>query len=196
MGQAVFGWIPNWQVADLETEAGTNRVTADTQSACYERSDPMNWILENRVRSSPFWRTTRRLIELAFPDSAHPWYSHVAWTNIYPIGRNDVKGNPVGELRTSQTSAAAQLLDVVASATRPKAVVILGGSYWWDVAGSLPLDDPAPVGRPLLAGGSRGGVPWVVGWHPGGAQRRGWGADRYAAHIVEMIGRLGSADAS
>ncbi len=172
----------------MATEAGITRVLADTQSACYERSDPMNWILENRVRSSPFWRATRHLVESTFRGSAHDWYSHVAWANIYPVARNDVKGNPEGALRESQTRVAALLLDAVASAVQPEAVVILGGTYWWDVADMLPLEQSAAVDRPLLAKGSRGGVPWVAGWHPGGAQRRGWRADRYAALISQALG--------
>jgi len=120
VGQAVFGWIPNWSIADVATEAGITRVVTDTQSACYERSDPMNWILENRARSSPFWRATRHLVESTFPGSTYDWYSHVAWANIYPVARNDVKGNPEGVLRESQTTPAARLLDAVASAARPR----------------------------------------------------------------------------
>lgn len=33
--------------------------------------------------------------------------------------------------------------------------------------------------------------PWIAGMHPGGAQRRGWAAWRYAALIVESARELG-----
>ena len=187
VGQAVFGWIPDWGPAELESQDGFERVLRETQSACYERADPMDWIANHRVRTSPFWRTVRRLVEGRYPDSDAAWYSHVAWTNIYPVARNDVKGNPEGELRSAQTRAAAPLLEAVADAVQPDAVVVLGGGYWWDVADRIQLTHTTSVERPLLACGTRRGISWTAGWHPGGAQRRGWGATRYADLLNSLL---------
>ncbi len=174
-----------WRPGDVATDAGVARVLAVTQQSCYEHEDPMDWIVENRARSSPFWRTVRRVAELSYPESPYDWYNHVTWTNIYPVALNDVKGNPEGTLRAAQSNPAAQLLDAVAEAVNPDAVIVLGGGYWWDVAPALPLDNSRSVERPLLAVGKRNGVPWVIGWHPGGAQRRGWSSARYAEVILE-----------
>jgi hypothetical protein len=38
--------------------------------------------------------------------------------------------------------------------------------------------------KPLLRSGDRLGARWVVGWHPAGAQRRGWRVDEYAKRVA------------
>lgn len=181
VGQAVYGWIPDWRVGDLQTSQGLESVLAETMSACYERADPMNWIEENRVRTSPFWRMVRGTVERLWPGSAWNWYSHVAWTNLYPIAPNEPKGNPSGALLEVQTAPAAHLLRTVARALRPEGVLVLGGPYWWPFQEFIPLRVLSREDRPLLANGEIEGVPWLAGMHPAGAQRRGWKADDYAA---------------
>jgi len=187
VGQAVFGWIPNWSVADLQQPEGPRRILSETQEIFDDADEPMSWIAGNRARSSPFWRTTRKLVESVYPGSSRPWFSHVAWANIYPVARHDIKGNPDGALRTAQLPHAAPLLRAVARSLRPDAVVVLGGGYWWDIANDIRLDGSAQVSRPLLAAGRLDDTPWVAGWHPGGAQRRGFGADRYATIVHQTI---------
>ena len=187
VGQAVFGWIPRWTMDQLNTASGIERVIEESAAVFYDREDPMEWIVGNRARSSPFWRVVRRLVEARYADSHANWYSHIAWANIYPVARNDERGNPDGPLRTLQIRPAARLLDAVASELRPEAVIVLGGTYWWDVQELLTLHDQQACERPLLSVGHRHGTRWIAGMHPGGAQRRGWSTDRYAGVLVQAL---------
>lgn len=187
VGQAVFGWVPTWRPDDVAYEDGVSRVLRASQAVFCDLPDSMQWIAGSRARSSPFWRTVKTIVDRTYAGSPEPWYSHVAWANIYPVAPNDIKGNPEGPLRWRQTVPAANLLDLIARSLQPDAVLVLGGVYWWDVAELLPLDNPTAVQRPLLARGTRGAVPWIAGMHPGGAQRRGWSAGSYADSIVESL---------
>jgi hypothetical protein len=192
IGQAVFGWIPSWHASRLSTPAGVDEILAETLLACYEREDPMDWIVENRARASPFWRTVLVMIERLYPDSVSPWYSHVAWANLYPVARNDVKGNPDGTLRDVQTRPAAELVDAIARALDPDLTLVLAGTFWWPFTERLALTESLIAERPLLGLGRRHGRPWIIGMHPGGAQRRGWGASAYADWLVAGGDRLSS----
>jgi hypothetical protein len=187
VGQAVYGWIPDWRAGDLLTREGFEHVMADTKAACYERADPMNWIEENRVRGSPFWRMVRGTVERLWPGSAWNWYNHVVWTNLYPIAPNEPKGNPSGTLLEVQTKPAARLLRTVADALQPAGVLVLGGPYWWPFQEFIPLRVLDREQRPLLAEGEIGGVKWLVRLHPAGAQRRGWKASDYAALAASRL---------
>ena len=187
VGQAVFGWIPDWTVDDLSTPAGIAKVLEETWQVCYDRADPMNWIEESRARSSPFWRMVRHTVESLWPQSAWSWYSHVAWTNLYPIAPNDEKGNPSGALLEVQTAPSARLLKVVADALDPAGVLILGGPYWWRFQHYVPLRVLAPKERPLLADGEVDGRRYLAGMHPAGAQRRGWKAGDYARLVTARL---------
>ena len=63
----------------------------------------MRWIAGHRVENSPFWRTVHEVADRLGPDASRPWWSRVAWANLYPIAPNDHKGNPEGVLREDQT---------------------------------------------------------------------------------------------
>jgi len=80
----------------------------------------------------------------------------------------------------------------VARALEPDLILVLAGTFWWPFRESLALTGPLDVQRPLLSLGQRHGRPWIIGMHPGGAQRRGWGADDYADRIVARADRFGS----
>lgn len=190
IGQAVFGWIPDWETSDLQSQSGFERVLRETQAACYDRVDPMSWIAAHPVRSSPFWRMVRRSVELLWSDSAFDWYSHVAWANLYPVAPNEPKGNPSGPLLEAQTEPAAQLLGSIARELRPRFVLILGGPYWWAFQDQFGLTPLGRDDRPLLAAGVQDGAPWLVGMHPAGAQRRGWSADDYARRVADRWPQL------
>jgi hypothetical protein len=190
VGQAVFSWIPNWTVSDLRADGGIERILAETQAPCYDRDDPMSWVAENRVRSSPFWRCVRHVVERYFEDGATPWYSHVAWANLYPIAPNDIKGNPAGPLLDVQQPRVAELLDAVVAAVAPAFVLVLAGAYWWGVSPSINLESQLAVERPLFAAGRRSSHPWIVGMHPKGAQLRGWPALEYARIAVHAQAQM------
>lgn len=79
VGQAVFGWIPQWCLGDLRTDQGITRVLDETRTPLNDRDDPMSWIATNSHRSSPFWRAVR-LIADSRTDGSTTWHSRIAWT--------------------------------------------------------------------------------------------------------------------
>lgn len=191
VGQAVHGWIPDWTAADATSAAGRSAILDDTRAPCSERDDPMSWIAGHRVENSPFWRTAHEVIDALVPDAASAWYSRVAWANLCPIAPNDHKGNPEGALRDVQTAAAAEFLRAVVAALEPRLVLLLAGPFIWSFRDPLGIGGLARADPPFTLVGRRDDVPWVCGMHPGGAQRRGWPARRYAALIVAEAVQLG-----
>jgi hypothetical protein len=184
-GQAVFGWIPRWRLEDLATDEGIKRVMDETRAPLNERADPMSWIATNSHRTSPFWRTVHLISDAMLTNPASNWHSRIAWTNLYPVSPNEPAGNPYGELLEFQTAAAAKFLASTVAALKPRLVLVLGGPYWWPFAEGLGFDSMKVEARPLLRSGNGLGTHWLVGWHPAGAQRRGWAADGYAARVIE-----------
>jgi hypothetical protein len=192
VGQAVYGWIPDWTAADAQVEAGRTAILDDTRATFADRDDPMGWIEGHRVENSPFWRTAHEVTDALVPDRESPWFSRVAWTNLCPIAPGAYKGNPEGVLRQLQTSAAAEFLIAVVDALDPRLVLVLGGPFIWQFVGPLGLGDLARIDPPFtLVGRRRAGVPWICGMHPGGAQRRGWPARQYAELIIAEAVKLG-----
>ncbi len=190
VGQAVYGWIPDWSPAQAQSASGRAAILADTKATLADRADPMDWIAGHRVEHSPFWQTVHGVADALDPRTSRPWYSRIAWANLYPVAPNDVKGNPTGLLRDVQTVPAAAVLDAVIEVLEPRLVLVLAGPFIWPLVGSLRLGllDRQPA--PLTLAGRRDGGSWLCGMHPGGAQRRGWPARAYAAHIVERVGDL------
>lgn len=190
VGQAVFGWIPSWKAADASTAPGRALIVAETRAACAERADPMSWIEGHRVHNTPFWRTAHEVADALTP-GATPWYSRIAWANLYPIAPNDPVGNPVGTLRDAQTAPAARFLDAVVDALDPALVLVLAGPFIWPFVQPLGLHELSRADPPFTLVGRRRGRAWIAGMHPGGAQRRGWPARRYAELIVSKARQLG-----
>lgn len=184
VGQAVFGWIPRWDLRDLGEDRGLERVLEDTRSPLNERADPMSWIATNSHRGSPFWRVVRLISENLASDPEVSWHSRLAWTNLYPVGRQQPAGNPYSELLEFQTEPAAAFLAATIAALEPRLVLVLGGPYWWSFAERLGLDSMTVEPKPLLRSGNGLGARWVIGWHPAGAQRRGWRVAEYAKQVA------------
>ncbi len=90
----------------------------------------------------------------------------------------------MGILREVQTAPAAQLVDAVVEAVDPRLVLVVAGLFIWPFAGPLGLSDLTRAEAPFTFIGRRQGRSWICGMHPGGAQRRGWPARRYAGLIV------------
>lgn len=128
VGQAVYGWIPDWTATDATSAAGRSAILDDTRNTFSELDDPMSWIAGHRVENSPFWRTTHEVTDALVPDLASPWFSR-AGANLYPIAPGDYKGNPEGVLRQSQTTAAAEFLSAVVDTLAPRLVLVLAGPY-------------------------------------------------------------------
>ncbi len=190
VGQAVYGWITDWTAEDAQTAAGRAAIIADSRGVFADRADPMSWIEGHRVENSPFWRTTHEVADALTPGQS-PWFSRVAWANLYPIAPNDYKGNPEGVLREVQTNPAAAFLEAVVDALEPRLVLVLAGPFVWSFVEPLDLGQLERADPPFTFVGRRQGRAWVCGMHPGGAQRRGWPARKYAALIVDRARRLG-----
>ena len=192
VGQAVYGWLPDWTALDATSAAGRAAILADTKASFADLDDPMSWIAGHRVENSPFWRTAHEVTDALVPDPESPWFSRVAWANLYPIAPGAYKGNPEGTLRQVQTTPAAEFPTAVVDALAPRLVLVLAGPYIWPFVEPLDLGDLARADAPFtLVETRRAGVPWICGMHPGGAQRRGWPARRYAELIVAEAAKLG-----
>lgn len=186
VGQAVHGWIPDWIAAEATTPQGVAAIVDDSAAVLADRPDPMSWIEGHRVHNSPFWRTAHEVVDALTPGSS-PWYSRLAWANLYPIAPNDRPGNPQGVLRDVQTRPGAGFLDYLVSELDPRLVLVLAGPFIWSFWTAFDLERFDPVERPLLLAGSRHGREWLAGMHPGGVQRRGWPARRYAQIIIDQV---------
>ena len=128
--------------------------------------------------------------EALAPDSDSPWYARLAWVNLYPVAPENPPGNPGGPLREAQDPLVGDLLRAVVEMLHARVVIALVGPYWWP-AGIAPYYSPlVEQPRPLLRSGVIEDRTWVVGWHPGGASRRGNGPAAYAARIVSEVHRL------
>jgi hypothetical protein len=193
VGQAVFGWLPDWTALDATSAAGRSAILEDTKASFADLDDPMGWIDGHRVENSPFWRTAREVTDALAPDPERPWFSRVAWANLYPLAPGAYKGNPEGILRQVQTVPAAEFLKAVVDALAPRLVLVLAGPFIWSFVEPLGLGGLCRVIAPFtLVGRVRGTVPWICGMHPGGAQRRGWPARRYAEMIITEAAKLGT----
>jgi hypothetical protein len=191
VGQAVYGWLPDWTALDATSAAGRSAILADTKASFADLDDPMSWIAGHRVENSPFWRTAHEVTDVLVPDPESPWFSRLAWANLYPIAPGAYKGNPEGTLRQVQTTEAAEFLGAVVDVLAPRLVLVLAGPFIWPFVEPLGLGGLARAAPPFtLVGRPRAGVPWICGMHPGGAQRRGWPARRYAELIITEAARL------
>ncbi len=192
VGQAVYGWIPDWTAVDVASVAGRSAILEDTRSTFSERDDPMSWIAGHRVENSPFWRTAHEVADALAPGPGSPWFSRVAWANLCPVAPGAYKGNPEGALRQVQTPAAAEFLSAVVAALAPRLALVLAGPFIWSFRDPLGLGGLERADAPLTLVGRRGSDdPWICGMHPGGAQRRGWPARRYAELIIAEATKLG-----
>jgi len=192
VGQAAYGWVPDWTALDATSAAGRSAILDDTKASFADLDDPMSWIAGHRVENSPFWRTAHEVTDALVPDPESPWFSRLAWANLYPIAPGAYKGNPEGTLRQVQTTAAAEFLSAAVDALAPRLVLVLAGPFIWSFLEPLGLGGLARAAPPFtLVGRLRAGVPWICGMHPGGAQRRGWPARRYAELIIAEAAKLG-----
>ncbi len=95
IGQAVYGWVPDWTATEAATTGGRAAIIEASRNVFADLADPMGWIAGHRVENTPFWRTAHEVADALTPGPG-PWYSRVAWANLYPVAPNEYKGNPVG----------------------------------------------------------------------------------------------------
>jgi hypothetical protein len=155
-----------------------------------DRPDPLDWIATNPVRTSPFWMVARMVAEALEPGTDAPWYARFSWVNLYSAAPENPPGNPDGPLRQAQDPLVGELLRVTVEMLEARTVIALVGPYWWP-AGSSPYFAPlAEQQRPLVRSDCVAGRTWVVGWHPGGASRRGFGPRAHADILLSAVARL------
>lgn len=158
IGQAVFGWFGDWTASDARDPVARREIIRDARDLFADRPDRMDWIEGNRVWHSPFWRVAREVSDAMAPGDG-PFYSRMAWANLYPVAPNDVKSNPAGPLLDAQSTDAPTVLKAVIEAVDPGLVLILGGPYAWPFVGPLGLNDFAAEERPLYLRGVNDGRP-------------------------------------
>ncbi len=186
IGQAVYGWSDERRASDFRTAGGRSGAIEAFRGRADEH-EPLAWIETHRVRTSPFWRAVRLIVDGLEPDTNTPWFSRFAWANLYPAAPDHPPGNPTGPLKEAQDPHVGALLGRVVDTLDAKRVIVLAGPYWWAAAESAGLSNLPNRDRPLLRGGRSDGRTWVVGWHPTGASRRHWGPAKYAGFIVEAV---------
>ena len=189
VGQAVFGWMGNWTAHDARDSATRGQIIANAQNPFPDLDDPMAWIDGHRVRTSPFWSVARQVTDALTPGEA-PWFSRLAWANLYPVAPNDIKANPAGALLAAQTRPAAQFLTALIADIEPTVVLIVGGPYAWPFVELLGIETLERANPPLYRVGRHGGRRWIIGMHPGGASRRGWGPTKYSELLISAARTL------
>ena len=191
IGQAVYGWYGDWTAPQARDAAYRQHIIHEARDLFDDRPGRMDWIDGHRVWNSPFWRVARDVTDAVAPGPG-PFYRRMAWANLYPVAPNETKSNPRGALLEAQTEAAAIFVDATIASLQPRMILVVGGPYIWPFVEPLGLGTLNAAARPLYLAGQRDGIDWVVGMHPGGASRRGWGPSRYAELIVDTARSLRS----
>jgi hypothetical protein len=186
VGQALYGWPDDFRATQFSTATGRAEAIRIARQRNRDRAEPLDWIATHSVRNSPFW-TVARLLADEFESGDTPWFGKVAWVNLYPAAPEDPPGNPGGLLREAQDPQIGELLRANVEMLEAHTVVALVGPYWWPTGSAAPFGQLAELPRPLLRTGKIDGRTWVVGWHPGGASRRGFGPSRYAEILSAAI---------
>jgi hypothetical protein len=190
LGQSLYGWADDFPVGSFRDPAGRADAITVAQARNVDRPDPNDWLLEvpAATRNSPFWTASRLIADAVQPDGATPWYSRIAWVNLFPCAPADPRGNPSGALKEAQDPFVGELLSAHVERLNATRIVAFVGPFWWPAAGPAGLADLPEVPQPLMrAGVDAAGRTWVVGWHPAGASRHGWGPARYAELIIQTI---------
>ncbi len=190
LGQSLYGWADDFPVSSFCDPAGRSYAIAVARARNADRPDPNDWLLEvpAATRNSPFWTASRLIADGVQPDGATPWYSRIAWMNLFPCAPADPRGNPSGALKEAQEPYVGELLRAHVEQLNACRIIAFVGPFWWPAAGPSGLADLPEAHEPLLrAGRDSAGRTWIVGWHPAGASRHGWGPSRYSELIVETI---------
>jgi hypothetical protein len=195
VGQATYGWLDTYQATVLAAEPRRTAAMEAAIEGYRDRAEQMDWLEAfPKTRSAAFWQTARYLSETLEPGAATPWYARIAWTNLYPVSWQPVPSrpqdrdfNPSGALREAQNDHVAGFLLATLRALGAKRVIIYGGSFWWPTSMTPPFDTLTEAARPLQAKGRLDGMAVVVGYHPNGAMRRGWGLRAYQQILLDAL---------
>jgi hypothetical protein len=184
-GQALDGWDApvtpaRWWPREAATEAGREKILAGTRGWHADLPEPLWGVMQysNRPGSS-FWSLGAQITEALLPGGPNPWYSRIAWANVYPLGYDELvepwidAGPPVEALREAQDPHVGALLGAFVEMIDPGRIIIVSGpDYWRHAERELGLAlSPAPF--PLIRAGRAAGRSWVIGYHPGYSRKAG-----------------------
>lgn len=183
-GQALDGWdapdaTARWRPDDVMTEEGRRRTLAATLAWHSDLPEPLWGVLQQRKRAgSSFWTLGAEITEALAPGPS-PWFSRIAWANVYPLAYDKHRelgipsGPPVDALREVQDPHVGPLLGALVEMLDPSRIVIVAGpDYWRHAERGLGFGlRPAPF--PLIRAGRVGSRSWIVGYHPGYARKSG-----------------------
>ena len=155
-GQALDGWdapvtTARWWPTDAMTPNGRERILTGTRAWHRDLPEPLWGVLQFPWRSgSSFW-TLARDVATALAPGPRPWYSRVAWANVYPVGYEKLEsrhlraGSPSGPLKEAQDPQVGPLFGHLVEMLQPTIVVVVSGPAYWHAAElSLGLDLRAP----------------------------------------------------
>jgi hypothetical protein len=177
-GQALDGWdapdcSARWWAEEAQTHEGRERILDGTRKWHADRAEPLWGVLQFPWRrGSSFWTLCGEIVEALEPSEPEPWFSRLAWSNVYPLGhekRPDLglrSGSPRGALKEAQDPHVGDLFAAQVEMLDPGRILIVAGPhYWWEAERSMGLDlVRAPF--PLIRMGRAAGRSWVVGYHP------------------------------
>ena len=174
IGQAVFGWMNGFTAEEARDSAARARTITAAKDPFDGLEDPMGWIDGHRVRTSPFWSVARQVTDALAPGASPSGSAGSHGQTSTRSRQTTAKGNPAGALLGAQTQPAAAFVDAVVNELQPSLVLVAGGPYVWPFSIRLVLGSSSlPIARSISLGDRSD--PWIVGMHPGGASRRGWG---------------------
>ena len=110
----------------------------------FARKDQMKWVedlwnsKDNYVtKKSAFWRVIKGIIT-NYDKTINPWYSYIAWSNLYKMSPNNSKGggNPSKKEKDNQLALCRKILQKEIEILSPKYVILLT-SGWESKTGFL-----------------------------------------------------------
>lgn len=126
VGRAVNDWKPQG-CRDVKT-----MFTIGTEEQIYMREDQMRWVEDIRYYSrSAFWRVVKDISQQITNDK-EGWYKHIVWSNLYKQSPTGGKKNPNYTSRQSQFRICLEILKTELEIFKPKFVVLLNGSEWYN----------------------------------------------------------------
>ena len=196
IGRAVNGWGSTRFKATELTDASKRRDVMDTAREYKRDSEcPLSWVVtregkedDYNTRRSQFWMVLKSLTRKLEGRDTDQWSSRLAWSNLYKVAPKE-KGNPSGELKTSQRQVSGvELLQEEIRQMKARAVVFLTGHGWaghflrrMNVEWAVEERDGSAVQAGVVEN-----VPFVVSRHPQGKGRQRWVDETFG--LMQEIG--------
>lgn len=125
VGRAVNDWKAQ---GDRDTEG---LFTLGSSNQIFMCDDQVKWVETERYdKKSAFWRVVKSVSQQISNDK-DGWYKHIVWSNLYKLSPTG-GGNPGNPLREAQYKTCLDILKVELEVFKPKFVVLLNGSEWYN----------------------------------------------------------------